>query len=143
MLTDRSIILSNSLRLLLPTAFLFSIYLLFAGHNAPGGGFIGGLIAGAAFVLRGVDRGSDSISQMLPVEPRSILSAGLILAAITAMAPWLAGGDFFESAKVELDLPLLGTVKAASALVFDIGVYLIVVGLTTSMLRIFGERKVG
>lgn len=140
MYPDRSVVLSNSLRLLLPTAFLFSLYLLFAGHNSPGGGFIGGLIAGAAFVLRHVDQGADSIGELLPVEPRAILSAGLILATVTAMAPWAVGGQLLESAKFEVHLPLLETVKTTSALAFDIGVYLIVVGLTTAILRILGEK---
>lgn len=139
---DRSVVLSNSLRLLLPTAFLFSLYLLFAGHNAPGGGFIGGLVAGAGFVLRHVDRGPGSTAALLPVEPRIILSAGLGLAAVTAMAPWLFGGQLLESAKLEVHLPLLETVKATSALVFDIGVYLIVVGLATGILRNLGQRGI-
>lgn len=142
MRTDRSIVLSNSLRLLLPTAFLFSLYLLFAGHNAPGGGFIGGLVAGAAFVLRHVDQGPESTAELLPVEPRSLLSAGLGLAAVTAMAPLFFGGQLLESAKLEVHLPLLETVKATSALVFDIGVYLVVVGLATAILRNLGRRGI-
>ncbi|MEX2588135.1 MAG: MnhB domain-containing protein [Actinomycetota bacterium] len=137
---DRSVILSNSLRLLLPTAFLFSLYLLFAGHNAPGGGFIGGLVAGAALVLRHVDQGPEAVAELLPVEPRTILSAGLGLAVLTAMAPWVTGDQLLESAKLEIDLPVLETVKATSALVFDIGVFLVVVGLATAILRILGER---
>lgn len=142
MRTDRSIVLSNSLRLLLPAAFLFSLYLLFAGHNAPGGGFIGGLVAGAAFVLRHVDQGPESTAELLPVEPRSLLSAGLGLAAVTAMAPLFFGGQLLQSAKLEVHLPLLETVKATSALVFDIGVYLVVVGLATAILRNLGRRGI-
>lgn len=138
---ERSVVLTNSLRFLLPNAFLFSLYLLFAGHNNPGGGFIGGLVAGAAFVLRHVDAGPQAVEDMLPAHPRTILASGLAIAVLTAMAPWLLGGQLLESAKVEVQLPLLGTVKATSALVFDIGVYLIVVGLATSTLRFLGGSR--
>lgn len=139
--TDRSVIFSSTLRLLLPTAFLFSFYLLFAGHNAPGGGFIGGLVAGSAFVLRLVDQGPEGLDEILPMQPRNILSAGLAVASLTALAPLALGGQLLESAKFEHELPVLGTVKATSALAFDIGVYLIVVGLATTVLSILGAAR--
>jgi len=141
MRTDRSTILSSSLRPLLPTAFLFSFYLLFAGHNAPGGGFIGGLVAGAGLVLRQIDQGPESAARMLRVQPRSLLSAGLALTILTGTAPWIAGRQLLESAKFEVALPVVGTVKATSALLFDFGIYLIVVGMTASILATLGSRE--
>jgi len=134
---DRSLILATSVDVVFPTALVFSVFLLFAGHNAPGGGFIGGLVAGAAFVLRFVDAGPLA----LPGEkrfPGVLLGSGLAIAVLSGTIGWMAGGDFLEGIKVDADLPLLGSVHASSALVFDIGVYLVVVGLVRTVLSVLG-----
>lgn len=136
----RSIILETSVHAIFPTALLFSVFLLFAGHNAPGGGFVGGLVAGAAVVLRYVEGGSDALRRTLPVAPTTMLGSGLAIALTTAVAPLLAGKELLESGKLSLEVPLVGTVKATSALPFDIGVYLVVLGLVLTVLRTLGEE---
>lgn len=143
MRAPRSLILEASVDALFHTALLFSLFLLFAGHNAPGGGFVGGLVAGAAFVLRYLDGGADAVKRAVPLPPQTLLGTGLVTAVVTGTAPWLAGRDFLESSKLSIDAPLLGTVKTTSALPFDIGVYLVVVGLVLAVLRTLGAEADG
>ena len=136
----RSVVLETAVRLVFHTVLVFSLYLLFAGHNQPGGGFVGGLVAGAAFVLRYVAGGRAALKAAVPLDPGIPVGGGLVLAAGTGAAAWLFGGQFLESGKVELDLPVLGLVKATSALPFDTGVYLVVAGLVLAVLRTLGAE---
>ena len=136
----RSVVLETAVRLVFHTVLVFSLYLLFAGHNQPGGGFVGGLVAGAAFVLRYVSGGRAALKAAVPVDPGLPVGGGVVLAAGTGMAAWLFGGQFLESGKVELELPVLGTLKATSALPFDVGVFLVVVGLVLAVLRTLGAE---
>ena len=136
----RSVVLDTAVRLVFHTVLVFGVYLLFAGHNQPGGGFVGGLVAGCAFVLRYAVTGREGIGRAVPVDPSLPLGAGLLLAGGTGAAAWLLGGQFLESGYVELDLPVLGVVKATSALPFDIGVFLVVVGLVLLVLRTLGAE---
>ncbi len=135
-----SLILETGVGALFHTALLFSLFLLFAGHNAPGGGFVGGLVAGAAFVLRYVEGGTPSVARAAPVSAHVLIGLGLTVAVTTGAASWLAGEQFLESAKFEAELPLLGTVKTTSALFFDVGVYLVVVGLVIGLLTTLGRE---
>jgi multisubunit Na+/H+ antiporter MnhB subunit len=116
-----------------------SIYLLFAGHNQPGGGFVGGLVAGAAVALRYIAGGLDEVRHISPFRPWTILGAGLVTAATVALVPVLLGDPVLDSAYVTLDLPLLGTVALVSAALFDLGVYLVVVGLVLMVFEAFGQ----
>lgn len=138
---EPSLILATCVGAIFHTALLFSLFLLFAGHNAPGGGFVGGLVAGAAFVLRYVEGGTDDLGRLMPVSATALLGAGLTMAVGTGLAALVVGGQFLESGKVTLDVPLLGEVKATSALPFDIGVYLVVVGLVLGILTTLGAEK--
>lgn len=133
-------ILETCVSTLFHTALLFSIFLLFAGHNAPGGGFVGGLVAGAAFVLRYVEGGAEEVGEAAPVSGTVLMGIGLTLAVATGAAAWLGGGEFLSSGKLEVDVPLLGMAKATSALAFDIGVYLVVVGLVVNVLTTLGAE---
>ena len=135
-----SVVLETVVGLAFHTVLVLGVYLLFAGHNQPGGGFIGGLVSGAAFILRYVAGGRAELRTAVPVDPRLPLALGLLLATVTGVAASVAGGQFLESAKVELDLPVLGSVKAVSALAFDVGVYLVVVGLVLGLLRTLGAE---
>lgn len=136
----RSVILETCVRLVFHTVLIFSLYLLFAGHNSPGGGFVGGLTAGAAFVLRYVAGGRAELRAALPIDPGLPLGLGVLLATGTGMVAWLLGGQFLESGVVELELPLLGELKLVSVLAFDLGVYLVVVGLVLTLLRTLGAE---
>jgi multicomponent Na+:H+ antiporter subunit A len=139
----RSVILDSVLATVVRTAVAFSLYLLFAGHNAPGGGFSGGLVAAVALVLGYVAGGAARVRGFLGAEPEKLLGAGLLTAVAVGALGGLWGSAFLESALVEATLPLLGSVKASTALLFDIGVYLVVVGLTGAALTSLGAEAEG
>lgn len=126
-------------RLLFPALMVGSIYLLAAGHNQPGGGFVGGLVAGSAIALRYVSGGIDEVRSIARLRPWTILGSGLLLAAVTAAVPLAFGDLVLEAATVTLHPPLLGTVKLNSTLLFDLGVYVLVVGLVLMVFEAFGD----
>jgi len=136
----RSLILEVATRVIFPLIMVLSAYFFFAGHNTPGGGFAGGLTAGLALVLRYLAGGRYELGETLPLDAGKILGVGLGLSAGTAVASLLAGAPVLSSALIEVDLPVLGTVKFVTALFFDLGVYLIVVGLVLDVLRSLGAR---
>jgi multicomponent Na+:H+ antiporter subunit A len=136
----RSVILETCVRLAFHTVLVFGLYLLFAGHNQPGGGFVGGLVAGTAFVLRYVAGGRAELRAAVPVAPGIPLGVGVLLATLTGMGSWLFGADFLTSDYGSVVLPVLGTVKASTVLVFDIGVFSVVVGLVLTLLRTLGAE---
>ena len=138
----RSPVVDASVRLLFSSIAVLSIYFLFAGHNQPGGGFVGGLTAGAAVSLVFVAGGLESVRNLLPTRPWVVLGAGLTIAVVTALMPILLGGAVLEHALFEVDLWMIGVLKATSALPFDIGVYLVVVGLVLMAYEAFGEDVV-
>lgn len=139
-LVRRSVILEASVRLVFPTVLVFGLYLLFAGHNQPGGGFVGGLVCGTAFTLRYAARGRAGIADAVPVDPAVPLGLGIVLAALTGTAALLLGGDFLRSGVHQLTLPVLGDVKLTSVLLFDTGVFLVVVGVVLALLRTLGAE---
>ncbi|XKH57220.1 Na+/H+ antiporter subunit A [Citricoccus nitrophenolicus] len=136
----RSIIFEVVTRLIFHVIILLSIYLLLAGHNTPGGGFAGGLIAGLALTIRYLAGGRYELEQAMPIPAGVLLGSGLALAAVTGMVPLFFGGQVFQSAIIEFTLPVLGHVKFVTATIFDIGVYLVVVGLVIDVLRSLGSE---
>lgn len=136
----RSMVLEATTRLIFPTMVVASIYFFFAGHNAPGGGFAGGLTMGMALVLRYLAGGRYELGEAIPVDAGRILGLGLALSVGTALASVFAGAPALSSATIELTLPVLGDIKLVTALFFDLGVYLIVVGLVLDVLRSLGAR---
>ncbi len=136
----RSLVLEVATRLIFPLIMVLSAYFFFAGHNTPGGGFAGGLTAGLALVLRYLAGGRYELGETLPLDAGKILGAGLGLSAGTALVSLLMGAPVLSSALIEVHLPVLGTVKFVTALFFDLGVYLIVVGLVLDVLRSLGAR---
>jgi len=136
----RSIIVDTTARLIFHSALVLSLYLLFAGHNQPGGGFVGGLVAGAAIAVHYVAGGIDDVRAVMPVRPWVVLGSGLVLAAGTAVVPLALGADVLEGGLTEITLPVLGTTKLTSAAVFDAGVYAVVIGLVAMVFEALGEE---
>jgi multicomponent Na+:H+ antiporter subunit A len=136
----RSPILDVVTRLLFHTIVLFSVYLLFTGHNAPGGGFSGGLVAGLALVLRYLAGGRQELDVAAPVDAGLVLGAGLFIAVGTGVTALILGGEVLQSAVMDLDLPLLGHVHFVTSTIFDVGVYLIVIGVVLDILRSLGAE---
>ncbi|WP_063044915.1 Na+/H+ antiporter subunit A [Nocardia pseudovaccinii] len=137
---ERSMVLQVTTRLVFPTIMVLSVYFFFSGHNAPGGGFAGGLTAGLALTLRYLAGGRYELGEALPVDAGHLLGGGLALAAGTASTSLLLGAPPLSSAILEVTLPVIGHVKVVTALFFDLGVYLIVVGLVLDVLRSLGAR---
>ncbi|MCW2740339.1 MAG: hypothetical protein JWR45_761 [Blastococcus sp.] len=136
----RSVVLEVITRTLFHTILVFSLYLLFSGHNEPGGGFAGGLVAGLALVLRYLAGGRYELGEAAPVDPGLLLGAGLLFAGGTGVAGLLLGAEVLQTAILETTLPVLGDVKLVTSLFFDMGVYLIVVGLVLDVLRSLGAE---
>jgi multicomponent Na+:H+ antiporter subunit A len=136
----RSIIFEVVTRLLFHSMIVFSIYLLLAGHNLPGGGFAGGLTAGLALAIRYLAGGRFELREATPVSAGTLLGIGLATAVATGVTPLLLGGQVFQSAIVELWLPVFGDIKFVTSTIFDIGVYIVVVGLVLDVLRSLGAE---
>jgi|GEM_PF-335098 len=126
--TGPSPIVRLSIRAATPLALVIAVFVFFAGHNRPGGGFAAGLLIGAVLVLRSV------AGFPLPFRAIPLLATGTIVAAAVAVAPMLWGDVFLDQIVIEQKLPLLGKVKSGSALIFDVGVTLIVSGLIVAVL---------
>lgn len=128
----RSPILQTASRYLLPILILFSIYLLLRGHYYPGGGFVGGLVAAIAFVLHSFAFGTDSTMKILIYRPITLIPIGLILAALTMFLPVFFGLPIMTGLWLDEPIPVIGLI--GSALFFDLGVYLVVIGVVLTIL---------
>ncbi|WP_406247751.1 Na+/H+ antiporter subunit A [Microbacterium sp. M] len=137
---NRSILLEVIVRILFHTIIVVSIYLLFAGHNSPGGGFAGGLVAGMALVMRYIAGGRWELGAAAPTDAGRLLGAGLIVAVGTAVIPLFFGLSPLTSSFWEWEIPLIGHVEFVTSTIFDIGVYLVVIGLVLDVLRSLGAE---
>jgi multicomponent K+:H+ antiporter subunit A len=125
-------------RPLLPLALLVSAYLFLRGHNAPGGGFIAGLVTGTAMLLQYVAYGSAWAHERLPWNYTSVIAAGLLIATGTGLASWAFGAPFLTSTFGYVTWPVIGKFELASAMVFDLGIYLAVVGVVMVIISRLG-----
>ncbi|WNW10882.1 monovalent cation/H+ antiporter subunit A [Pseudomonas sp. DTU_2021_1001937_2_SI_NGA_ILE_001] len=129
-------------RLLLPIAFLVSMYLFMRGHNQPGGGFVAGLVMSVAFILQYMVAGTQWVEAHMSLRPQRWIGTGLICAVLTGLGAMALGYPFMTTHTAHLHLPILGDLHVASALFFDIGVYAVVVGSTLLILTALGHQAV-
>jgi multicomponent Na+:H+ antiporter subunit B len=127
--------------LLNPLLLLFSIFLLLTGHNAPGGGFIGGLVASAAFGLFIFSHGVEAARSTLGVAPRRLAAAGLLVALASGLLGLALGRPFMAPVWGTLVLPGFGATKVGTPLLFDLGVYLVVVGVVLEIAFALAEEE--
>ena len=134
-----SLILATAARLVLPLLLLFSVFILIRGHDAPGGGFAGGLVAAIAFTLIVIAEDAESARRSLRVSTRSLIGVGLLLAAASGITGLVVGDAFLEA--IFFDLPLLagGRIELSTVFFFDVGVYLAVVGVTLTIVFTLSE----
>ena len=137
----QSLILRTAGHFLLPLLLLFSLFLLFRGHNEPGGGFIAGLVAAAAIVLYLFSMDIASARRVLHVDPRSLLGGGMSLAVLSGVPGVLQGQPFFTAQWWELAIPGVEKIKLSTVLLFDIGVYLVVVGAVLTIMLTLAEAE--
>lgn len=134
-------IMASFTRLLLPLALLVSLYILIRGHNLPGGGFIAGLITGVALIMQYLANGVEWTQPRLPMNPHKIIGSGLLIATLTGLASGVYDHPFLTSTFGHLKWPVVGEFELASAMVFDLGVYFVVVGTTLLILINLGLVK--
>ena len=122
------------LRFLLPFMGIIVVYFFMRGHNLPGGGFVAGLIFATAIIVQYMVAGTDWVESQLRLRPHRWIAWGLVTACGTGLGAWLFGYPFLTSHTAHLNLPLLGELHVPSAFVFDLGVFLVVVGTTMLIL---------
>ena len=132
------VIMASFTRLLLPLALMVSIYILLRGHNLPGGGFIAGLITAVALLMQYLANGASWTQARLSINMHTVIGLGLLIATLTGLASWIFGYPFLTSTFSHLHWPVIGEFELASAMAFDLGVYLVVVGTTLLILIYLG-----
>lgn len=134
-----SVVLRTAIRYLLPLLLLFSVFALLRGHNEPGGGFVGGLVASSAFALYAIAFDVERARQLLPGSPRRLIGLGLLIAAFSGMIGVLVGEPFMTAQWDNRPIPVIG--KLGTPLLFDIGVYLTVIGVVLTIIFALAEEE--
>jgi len=135
-----SLILCTATRFLLPLLLLFSFFLLIRGHNEPGGGFIAGLVAASAYALYGIAYGVEAARRALRIHPRTLIGIGLLTAVSSGLVSVLRGQPLMTGQWGRVSVPGLGEIAIGTPLMFDMGVYLAVIGVTLIIILTLGEE---
>ena len=133
-----SSILQTAVRLLMPLLLLFALFLLLRGHNQPGGGFVGGLVVAASFVLYAIAFGAEAARRALLVRPSRLLGIGLLVALVSGL-PGVIGGQPFMTAVWTTVAFGSAVLDVGTPLVFDIGVFLAVIGVVLTIVLTLAE----
>jgi len=136
----KSLILTTAISYLHPLMIFFSVFLLFRGHNHPGGGFTGGLMAAAAFSHYALAFGVASARLKLRIDPRSLTNAGLLTAVVSGVISALYDDIFLTAQWVTVHMPVLGELHLGTPLLFDIGVFFVVIGITLTIIFSLSEE---
>ncbi len=137
-----STILQTAVRVLMPLLLLFAVFLLLRGHNQPGGGFVGGLVVAASFVLYSIAFGVDAARRALLVDPSKLLGSGLLVAIVSEIPGVVMGRPFMSAVWTSVDVggsPL----DLGSPMFFDVGVFLAVIGVVLTIVFTLTEVSVG
>jgi len=133
-----SSILQTAARLLMPLLLLFAVFLLVRGHNQPGGGFVGGLVVAASFVLYSIAFGVDAARRALLVRPSTLLGIGLLVALVSGLPAVVAGHAFMTALWTTIGAGSMA-IAVGTPLVFDVGVFLAVVGVVLTIVFTLAE----
>lgn len=136
-----SVVLRSLASFLSPVIGLFSVYLLLRGHDAPGGGFIAGLAASATVILQYMARGPAAVRKILPVRFEVLLGSGLGIALLFGLGGLLFGESFLQGAIWKWHVPLVGELKVAASLIFDVGVFLVVLAMAAAIVGYLGGEE--
>ena len=120
--------------MVMPVAGVVSAYFLLRGHDAPGGGFVGGLVMATGIIVQYMTSGVLWVESRLRVHPHYWIAIGLLAAGVAGICAWFVTAPFLTSVERDVSLPLLGSLHLSTVLLFDIGVYMVVVGATVLML---------
>lgn len=135
-----SLILRTAANFLITVMLLFSFFLFVRGHNEPGGGFVAGLMAAGAFTLYTIAYDTASTRRVLKIDPLTLIAAGLLAAAASGLFSFFEGEPFLTGQWMRLDLPLFSPLEIGTPLLFDLGVYLTVVGVTLMIVFSLAEE---
>ncbi|MGH6760992.1 MAG: monovalent cation/H+ antiporter subunit A [Phyllobacterium sp.] len=127
---------------LFPVIIVLAIYLFMRGHDLPGGGFAAGIAMAINFILQYLAAGSLWVEERLRIRPIRWMGLGLLISTVTGMGAWALGYPFLTTHSQYLDIPLIGKVPAASALLFDLGVFSLVVGATALILVALAHQSI-
>jgi multisubunit Na+/H+ antiporter MnhB subunit len=127
-----SSILQTAVRVLMPLLLLFAVFLLMRGHNQPGGGFVGGLVVAASFILYSIAFGVDASRRALLVRPSTLLGVGPLIALVSGLPGLLAGQPFMTALWTTVTTGST-VLHVGTPLVFDIGVFLAVIGVVLTI----------
>lgn len=127
----RTAIFETAIKLLLPLFIVFSLFLLFRGHNSPGGGFIGGLLASIGLFLRAMVFGTNNTIAKYKLRPIGIIAIGLTVALVSVLIPVFNGMPLMTGLWLDIIIPIIG--KLGTPLLFDIGVYILVIGVVLNI----------
>jgi len=139
MIVRFSPLLATGARTMVPTLALLSVFLLVVGHDVPGGGFAGGLVASIALLVVFLAFGRRGLDRALPLDSLVVIGVGLLLAVSAGLLGLLVNGAFLQYTFRSEVLPLIGEVKLSSLLLFDLGVYVLVVGVVQTALQRLGS----
>ena len=139
MIKSQSLILRTATHFLLPLQLLFSVFLLLRGHNEPGGGFIAGLVAAGAIALYLIAFNAERTKELLHFSPHDLFGMGLLLACLAGIPPLFLGKPFFTALWWRPEIPFFGEVALSTPLLFDIGVYLTVIGSVLAIVLALAE----
>jgi len=134
-----SLILSTATRILLPVLLVFSIFILIRGHQEPGGGFVGGLIASMAFALYTLSNGVAAAKNIFPRSPSTLIIAGLSTSLGSGLVSLFMGKPAFTGIWGNYEFPVIGPLS--TVFFFDIGVYLVVLGVSTSIIFTLKQKE--
>lgn len=129
-----SLILRTATRFLLPLFLTFSVYLLLIGHSEPGGGFVGGLVAAAGYALYAIAYGTEFARRILWLTPEFFIALGLLIMAGSGVSSIIMGKPFLTGRWVKLGIPGVGKIELGTPLLFDMGLYLVVVGVVLTII---------
>jgi multicomponent Na+:H+ antiporter subunit B len=138
-MNTNNIMLHTLVRIVSFVILAFSVYIFFAGHNAPGGGFIGGLMTASAFVVMYLAFDMKTLKKVLSFNFDLLIGGGLLVAFFTGIVPMLLGFPFLTHFFDYFQLPFLGEVELTTALPFDLGVYLVVFGAAVTIILTIAE----
>ncbi len=139
MTISMSLVLRTATRLIMPLLLVFSVYMLLRGHDKPGGGFIAGLMAGTAFALYAVAYGTEAMARLLRLDPHTLIGGGLLITLLGGVPALFLGEAFLTGLWWTFYIGEVA-VKLSTVLIFDIGVYLVVLGVASTVVLVLAEE---
>lgn len=139
-----SLLLKSLIQLVFLLVNILSAYILFRGHQLPGGGFIAGLMTGISFILLGLAKGWDVLGNHLPVDPMRLATAGVAIALLSGLLPMLVGDPFLTQYNWHWEhFPMVGELHLGTPLIFDTGVFLLVSGMIVKLVTVLVRSTSG